>query len=443
MNLASRALSFLAVLLAPCFAVAQVAGESERVAQRSALYAKLANHSLLQIVLVAPKGRTNVIKATDGTWRLVGDVVCVDATPLGEEIETRDVFELPDDARRQPISGAEFFRAIRHDPPRVSSTKQDADFDADFAAALQRFATAKLSKKVFVESSPGHAGCTPDVIAVPAVRFQKRAGARATQSLWAERLDNQQVAIFGMLTHGELRAARTQRLAAARDKMGPAAPGETTHAYAGPNAQYGALRIEARQFKPCYVAGDDPFPALVAWSLTSSDKVKRWMSAAPEAPKMIAELELVIGEFRKPAAQQQCSMLVASVPMLNQVKATLERQKLAATLFSETVTGQQVLAAYGFRNVEELRLARDLGLDSGEQFAPLRTLGIDSRDAYAKALERYMWSIGGQKPGVELVASFVRDEREAVARGISVKALRAERARREEDKGRRVTAALQ
>lgn len=278
---------------------------------------------------------------------------------------------------------------------------------------------------------------------MPAIRFQKRAGARVTQSSWAERLDRKQVAIFGMLTHGELKAARTQRLATLQNRPSPAAPGEPSLSYFGTEAQYGALRVDAKQFKPCYVAGDDPFPAMVAWSLMSSDKVKRWMSSTPETPKMIADLELVLGEFRKPAAQRQCSVLVAATAVLNRVKASLERDKIATALYAETASGRQVLSAYGFRNVEELRLARELGLEGGEQFAPLRTLGIDTRDAYGKAVERYMWSIGGQRPNVDLVASFVRDEREAVARGISVKALRTERARREEDKGRRVTAALQ
>lgn len=418
------------------------AGEAERAAQRVALYDRLTGHGLMQIALVVPKGRTSLTRSNEGGWRLAGDSVCFDAGPLAEEIETRDVFELPDEARRQSIAGREFYRAIRHQPPRILPPRQETDFDADVGAALARFATAKLARKVFAEANQDGAGCIPDVVAVPAIRLQKRAGARTAQSAWSERMESGAITLLGMITINELRAARVQRLAASsRDGTGRVAA-VAGQSLAGADATYGALRVDSGRFRPCYAAGDDPLPALVAWTLTGSEKVKRWMSATPETPKMIAAIDLLLGELRKPAAQRQCTVLVAAVPVLNRVKLQLEREKFAPALYPETATGRQVLAAYGFRNIEELQLARELGIESGEQFAPLRTAGIDTRDAYAKALERYMWSIGGRKPDAERLVGFVRDEREASARGISVKALRAERARREEDKTRKVTTAL-
>lgn len=82
----TRAATFCVLLLAPYLAIGQGTSDTERAAQRGVLYAKLTNHGLLQIVLAVPQGRSNIMQATDGTWRLVGDVICIDTGPLADEI---------------------------------------------------------------------------------------------------------------------------------------------------------------------------------------------------------------------------------------------------------------------------------------------------------------------------------------------------------------------
>jgi hypothetical protein len=148
-----------------------------------------------------------------------------------------------------------------------------------------------------------------------------------------------------------------------------------------------------------------------------------------------------VTEFLKPAAQRSCTLLVASTPVLAQVKAVLEREKRVVSLYPETVSGRQVLAAFGFSNIEEFSFARDIGIERGEQFAALRTLGLGTRASYNKALQRDSWQFGTTVPAAETLLSFVRDEREAAARGTTVKALRADRAEREERKSRKMKAA--
>jgi hypothetical protein len=230
---------------------------------------------------------------------------------------------------------------------------------------------------------------------------------------------------------------------AAKPADHPAAARSTETSKASPAAAqetaYGALRIESGRFRICYEASDDPLPQLAAWALADSDKVKRWMSASPETPKAISDLDAILAEFRKPAGQRQCTLLVAATAVIGRAKAQLERERLTPVSFPDTASATQVLSAYGFRNVEELRFARAIGADSGELFAQLRALGLDHRAGYDQALRRYSWQYGAAKPDAEGLAQFVRDEREASARGMSVKALRAERAKREDAKVRKVS----
>ena len=426
MNRIAQFLPISALLLLAFAVLPHSLGAKTAWAADVRLYAQLADHSLLQIMLVVPTGRgqTSLSKSRDSAWNSSSNVLCVDVGPLRKAIETHRVRELPEEAREQAILGDEFYRAVRFDPPRSIARDQDRDYAADLNAAFNRFITAKLVRKVTIELTYNGTGCTADVFAVPAIRFLKRANPQAKYGSWLKRLERGDVVVLGMVSIAEVRAARIQRLAAlaAHSADGMAASVE--------DRVYGALRVEPAQFKTCYLANDDPLPQLVAWTLSDSNAVKRWMKAAPETPKAIADLDVIITEFLKPAAQRNCTFLVASMPVLTQVKAVLERKKRAAMLYPETVSGRQVLAAYGFRSNEELLFARDIGIQSGEQFAVLRTLGLGTRTSYDKALRRYAWQFGSTVPDPETLASFVRDERKAAAEGTTVKALRAERAKR-------------
>jgi hypothetical protein len=429
-----------ALLLTASAALPNGSRENATQAARARLYAQLADHSLLQIMLVVPRGpgKTSLSKSREGAWNSSSDVLCVDVSPLRKAIETRGVRELPEDARKQAIPGDEFYRAVRFDPPRVVARDQDRDHGADLNAALNRFVTVKLVRKVTIELNHNGTGCTPDAFAVPAIRFFKRANPQAKHDSWLKRLERGGAVLFGMVSIAELRSARVQGVAAVATHSTDQAKRVTAPAE---DMVYGALRVESARFKTCYVASDDPLPQLVAWTLSDSKSVKRWMKSAPEAPKAIAELDAIVTEFRKPAAQRNCTLLVASAPVLAQVKATLARKNLIASLYRETVSGRQVLAAFGFRSIEEFSFARDIGIESGEQFAVLRTLGLGDRSGYVKALQRYSWEFGRTVPDAETLLTFVRDEREAAAKGTMVEALRAERAKREKRKTRRLNAA--
>jgi hypothetical protein len=429
-----------ALLLPASAALPHGPGENAIRAAHARLYAQLADHSLLQIMLVVPSAtsKTSLSKSREGAWKSSSDVLCVDVSPLRKAIETHGVQELPGEARKQAIFGDEFYRAVRFDPPRLVARDQDRDHGADLNAALSRFAAAKLVRNVTIELNHNGTGCTPDAFAVPAIRFFKRANPQARPVSWLKRLERGDVVLLGMLSIAELRSARVQREAAlvthgTEQAKRVGLPNEDT--------VYGALRVESAGFKPCYVADNDPLPQLVAWTLAGSKSVERWMKAAPETPKAIADLDAIVTEFLKPAAQCNCTLLVASTPVLAQVKAVLEREKRVAALYPETVTGRQVLAAFGFSSMEEFSFARDIGIESGEQFAALRTLGLGTRARYDKALQRYVWQFGTTVPDTEALLTFVRDEREAAAKGTTVKALRAERAKREERKFHRIKAA--
>lgn len=427
---------------APAWASTEI--ENARLAARLRVYSQLAHHNLLQITLVVPKGKANLSRGADGAWKLAGDILCLDVGPLRDEIETREVSAFPEEARKNPIVGGDFYRAARMEPPRLLPPDQDYDFDADLNATFARFAMAKLAKKVISELNQSGAACIPDVIAVPAIRFHRQASSRGTQAAWLERMDRGDLVMLGMVSIADLRMARSQRIAA-RPGERPVATSRgdlvKPAAAAATESVYGALRVDTGRFRTCYVSGEDPLLPLAAWIIADSDKVKRWVKAAPETPKMIADLDAVIAELRKSGSERQCTVLVGATSVLAKVKAALEHEKLAVSLYPETASAPQVLAAFGFRSVAELKFARDIGIDSGEQFNVLRALGLDTRVSYDKALVRYSWVFGSAKPDAETLAAFVRDEREAAAKGMTVKALRAEREKREGDKVRKITTA--
>jgi hypothetical protein len=436
----------LATLLWLVAGLAHANSGSAAEATRLKLYAQLAEHNLLQMMLVVPRGNAGITKSSESGLRIAGNTLCVDMTPLTDELDTREVRELPEEARRQPIAAGEFYAAVRFDPPRLAKAQDDVNsYRSDLAATFSRFATAKFVKKITVELAQTGRGCTPDVIAVPALHFLRRPPTQQRPvSAWLERLQRQDVILIGTISTADLRAGRAQRLAGQTpERVGAAlAANSATGAIANKPSvvAYGALRIEAGSFKTCYVSSDDPLPALASWAMADSDKVKRWMNATPATPKAIADLDAVLAEFRKPQAQRDCTLLVADTRTLARVSHQLERERYRPTLYAETASGEQILAAYGFRSLDELRFARDIGLDSGEQLALLRSLDIDTRAAYDKAVQRYSWQFGATKPDVRTLAAFVRDEREAHSRGTTVKELRAERAKREQDKPRRVSA---
>jgi len=434
----------LAAMLALAPGRALASPENERSAAQLRVYGQLTGHNLLQIMLVVPKERGNLARAADGSWRLAGDVLCVDAAALREDIDTRDIRELPVEARKLPLSGAEFYRSVRVDPPRLAASDQDRDLDADLAAAVSRFATAKLTRKIFAEVRLGAGGCVADVVAVPAIRFLKSVAAKPEAGSWLARSERGEVAMLGMVTIAELRIARTLRLAggaADRSRSGSVTSEASRSNGQGAETVYGALRVDAGRFRTCYAAGDDPLLPLVAFTIAESDQVRRWMKAPSEPPKMIADVDLALAEMRKNSADRQCTVLVASTTVLARVKSALERDRHPVASYPEAASAQQVLAAFGFRSIAELKFARELGIESGEQFAVLRPLGLDTRPGYDQALKRYSWIYGNARPDTEALALFVRDEREAATRGMTVKALRAERARREEDKARKITSA--
>jgi hypothetical protein len=434
--------SFLAgvLLLATVPAWANSGSENASSVARARLYAQLADHNLLQIMLVVPTaaGKSKLTKSPEQGWKLSGDVLCVDLAPLGDEIDMRAMREFPEDARTQTIPAGEFYRAIRFDPPRPGKHDDERDYRADMKAALTRYAAAKLVKKVTVELKQGAGGCTADVLAVPAIRFFKRAGTQPVADSWVQRMERGDVAVLGQLSVAELRVALQQRVGGASGEHAKATPSADAAKRATVHDMiYGALRVDTGRFKPCYVAAEDPLQQLVAWSLADSEKVKRWMRANPQTPKAIADLDSILADFRKPAAQRNCTLLVATTPVLAKVKAQLEREKLPVVVYPETASATQVLAAYGFRTIDELELARAIGIESGEQFAPLRSLGLDTRAGYDQALTRYAWQFGSRKPDAATLAAFVRDEREAATKAMTVRELHAERAKRAQTKSQR------
>jgi len=382
--------------------------EAERVALQLRTYSQLAGHNLLQITLVVPRDKGNLAKAADGSWRLTGNILCVETAALREEIDTREIRELSAEARKHPVSGAEFYRAIRFDPPRIAAADHDRDLDADLAAAVGRYATAKLTRKIFAEVRQGVGGCVADVVALPAIRLLKSPGTKPGS--WLERLERGEVAMLGMVTIAELRIARTLRLTsgAASEFSKTATPGAET--------AYGALRVDTGRFRTCYAAGDDPLLPLVAFTIAESDQVKRWMKASSEPPRMIADVDAIMAEMRRSPGERQCTVLVASITVLARVKSALERDRYPVASYPDVASTQQVLAAFGFRSTDELRFARDLGIEGGEQFAALRPLGLDTRKGYEQALKRYSWVYGAARPDVATLVAFVRDEREATAR---------------------------
>jgi hypothetical protein len=312
---------------------------------------------------------------------------------------------------------------VRFNPAQLIARSEDRDYDADLSAALRRLAQAMLVKKVAVEIKQDRGGCVADAIAVPAIRFYGRGIPQARKDAWLERMQRGDIVVLGLLSIAELRIARAERIAAGAAQMHASVrAGSPKPPTARPeDIRYGALRIESGPCKPCYVAADDPLLQLVAWTMADSAAVKRWMKGAAESPKAITDLDAIVAEFRKPAPQRSCTVLIASAPVLEKVKAGLEHDKFAPALYPETATGKQVLAAYGFRDLDELRFAREVGVASGEQFAQLRALGLDTRAAFESAAQRYSWHFGNPKPDAETLALFVRDEREDATKGLSGK----------------------
>jgi hypothetical protein len=96
----------------------------------------------------------------------------------------------------------------------------------------------------------------------------------------------------------------------------------------------------------------------------------------------------------------------------------------------------------GFKNPESYLFAISIDVNDAMQVSRLQSLGVTTKNQFLTARKRFEQFEPENKLNVDALIQFLSDEREATVSGKSVKTLRAERAKREDEEARRYMAAL-
>ena len=118
---------------------------------------------------------------------------------------------------------------------------------------------------------------------------------------------------------------------------------------------------------------------------------------------------------------------------VGQLRAARREEARRAEVAAEAARANQEAEALGFRAVEgrsaaeSMAFAREIGGATPRQVEALRTLGIETKAGYDEAMSRLKASGLRDNKETDALVGFLRDEREAGRRGISIARLRAER----------------
>lgn len=444
----------------------------------------IAGNKLLDIVVVVAtdKGRERIRRGVSGDWSLNADSLCIDSAMFfksdGMSLPMRAFAELglspKDSTAVRPFT---LYQMLRHEPARDESGRANAgrgfggptpmvsagipsrssapkepsasdDMKAVLAHALERGFQKRFGKAVGVGLDTG-GGCHADATIVPRAVLDASIGASLT-STWRAGVERGTVVELFTVSVADYRAARKSRANAIEQwdqNMAALVDRLAKSPASGEQALYGAISVGGSSIRACYVndSASAPRHGVSLEAVLRSAEFKNFLPGSISSRTRFETIDALYADLQK--SQGRCTTLIGNGPSLAQLKTAIDRDKqLNGRLMPEPLSEARLLASHaeglGFKTPEAYLFGRSIDVAEAMQVSRLQTLGINTKEQFFTARKRLEQFDAASKPDVDALLQFLADEREATAGGKTVKVLRAERAKREDEEARRYMAAL-
>jgi hypothetical protein len=336
----------------------------------------------------------------------------------------------------------------RSDAPRPESDSADywATLGTAFGIALQK----RFGRPVQVSINLGGTGCGADLHAIPRMLVDAAMGPKLS-SRWKANLDAGQLQEIATVPIGDYRVARdtrqqgfAQAAKASDNLLRRLADSPAT----GAGALYGALGVGGSSIRACYVTPDaagTPRHGLSLESIMRSEAFARFQSGKPSSIRKFDSVDTLYADLQK--RDGRCTMVLGNGPTLATLKTAIDRDRqldgrLMPDPLDEAALLQVHAASLGFKDANGYLFGNSVGVRDAAQVTRLQELGITTAEQFAAARKRLEQTEPGARDNVDALIQLAADEREASAKGTSVKAIRTERARREDAEARRYAAAM-
>ncbi|MCE2949857.1 MAG: hypothetical protein LXA50_22685 [Betaproteobacteria bacterium] len=442
------------------------------------------NRNLDLLLLVSNREmRGTLRRSVSGEWSLQGDALCID---IGELVKA-DGIQIPwsafSELGARPVSGdmriQSYYQALRFTPARQYGLREpprpgfsgptptvsagipsrsaaprpesdSADYWATLATAFEIALQKRFGRPVRVSVNLGGTGCSPDAYAIPRMLVDATMGPKLS-SRWKANLDAGQLHEIATVPIGDYRVARdirqqgfAQAAKAADGLLRRLADSPAT----GAGALYGALGVGGSSIRACYATPDaagTPRHGVSLEAVLRSDAFARFQSGKTSSIRKFDSVDALYADLQK--RDGRCTIILGNGPTLATLKAAIDRDRqldgrLMPDPLDEAVLLQVHAAALGFKDSSAYLFGNSIGVRDAAQVARLQELGIASAEQFAAARKRLEQVEPGARDSIDALIQLAADEREASAKGTSVKAIRTERARREEAEARRHAAAM-
>jgi hypothetical protein len=445
----------------------------------------IAGSKLLDIVVAVTtdSGRERIRRSVSGDWTLNADSLCIDSNMLfkadGISLPFRFFPELGLNASdSSTLRLLRFYEMLKFDPARDVSGRANAgrelfggptpttragipsrsnaprelssneDTTAVLAYALERGFQKRFGKSVRVGIDTG-ASCIADATLMPRAVVDPQHGARLT-SKWRAGVERGTVFELFSISVAEYRTARQdwitaigkwdQNVAGLVERLAKSPA-------SGDQALYGALNVGNGNIKACFVtdAASAPRNGVSIEAVMRSAEFKNFLSGSISNRTRFDNIDALYADLQK--SQGKCTVIIGNGPTLATLKNAIDRDKqLDGRLMPAPLDEAKLLAAHaegiGFKNPESYLFGISIDVSDAMQVSRLQALGISTKNQFLTARKRLEQFESDSKPNVDALLQFLADEREATASRKTVKALRTERAKREDEEARRYMAAL-
>ncbi len=450
----------------------------------------IAGNRNLDLLILASNSdmRGTLRRSVSGEWSLQGDALCID---VGELVKA-DGIQIPWSAfselgsrgpAAEPRLGdmriQSFYQMLRFTPARQYGLREpprsgfsgptptvaagipsrsaaprpesdSADYWATLATAFEIALQKRFGRPVRASINLGGSGCSVDAHAIPRMLVDPTMGPRLS-SRWKANLDAGQLHEIATVPIGDYRVARdtrqqgfAQAAKAADTLLRRLADSPAT----GAGALYGALSVGGSSIRACHVSPDAagaPRNGLSLESIMRSESFARFQPGKPSSIRKFDSVDALYADLQK--RDGRCTVVLGNGPMLATLKAAIDRDRqldgrLMPDPLDEAALLQVHAASLGFKDANAYLFGNSVGVRDAAQVTRLQELGITNAEQFAAARKRLEQFEPGARDNVDALMQFAADEREASARGTSVKAIRTERARREDAEARRHAAAM-
>jgi len=447
------------------------------------------NRNLDLLLMVSNREMRGALRrSVSGEWSLHADSLCIDVGELvkadGIQIPWSAFSELgARGAAAEPRLGdlriQGFYQSLRFTPARQHGLREpprsgfsgptptvaagipsrsaaprpesdSADYWTTLATAFEIALQKRFGRAVRVSTNLGGTGCGADAYAIPRMLVDATVGPKLS-SRWKANLDAGQLHEIATVPIGDYRVARDTRqqgfaqAAKASDNLlrrladSPAS---------GAGALYGAMSVGGSSNRVCRVSPDaagTPRHGVSLEAVLRSEAFARFLSGRVSSIRAFDSVDALYADLQK--RDGRCTMVLGNGPTLATLKTAIDRDRqldgrLMPDPLDEAALLQVHAAALGFKDANAYLFGNSVGVRDAAQVARLQELGITSAEQFAAARKRLELVEPGARDSIDALIQLAADEREASAKGSSVKAIRSERARREDAEARRYAAAM-